>query len=123
VGTLPGEADGSDPILEFMKRQFRAAAGAIGFQQRVDGPDGVPRLLRPGESMSDAMLQRGTPGSNTNLTVNQNAPVSVTVTAPGNSGAEVAGAAERGVRQGLGDALTDGGRAARDLLIQVPRME
>jgi tape measure domain-containing protein len=125
VGTLPGEADGPDPILEFMKRQFRAAAGAIGFQQRVDGPDGVPRLLRPGESMNDAMLSRDYGRATTNnVTSSVNAPVSVTVNATGNSGAEVAAGAERGVRQGLEDALRDWSmRQAREHLMATPGTE
>jgi hypothetical protein len=106
VGTLPGEAEGSDPITEYLQRKLRDLGGVLGFQQRVDGPDGVPRLLRPGESMNDAMLSRDYGRATTNnVTTTTNAPVNVTVNATGNSGAEVAAGAERGVRQGLEDAL------------------
>jgi hypothetical protein len=123
VGTLPpGEAEGSDPIAEYLQRKLRDLTGALGFQQRVDGPDGVARLLRPGENMSDAMLARGTPSTTNNVTSTTNAPVTVTVTATGNSGAEVAAGAERGVRQGLEDALASQ-RVGRDLGVAFPRTE
>ncbi|WP_424139998.1 phage tail tape measure protein [Roseomonas chloroacetimidivorans] len=126
VGTLPpGEVEGPDPILEYLQRKIRDGLGALGFQQRVDGPDGTPRLLRPGENMNDVLLQRDSArGATTNnMTVTNNAPVEVTVNATGNSGAEIAGAAERGVRQGLGDVLLGADRLARDLAVASPRFE
>jgi hypothetical protein len=124
VGTLPpGEAEGSDPVSDYLQRKLRDLTGALGFQQRVQQPDGSMRLLRPGESMSDAMLSRGAPGATTNnVTTTTNAPVNVTVNATGNSGAEVAAGAERGVRQGLEDALASQ-RVGRDLGVAFPRTE
>jgi tape measure domain-containing protein len=125
VGTLPpGEVEGPDPILEWLQSKARDVGGWLGLQQRVEQPDGSMRLLAPGEAMSDAMLRRGA-GSSGNVTVTSTvtAPVEVTVTATGTSGAEIAGAAERGVTQGMDQVRLNADRQARDLLSAIPGVE
>lgn len=126
TGAREGAADGSilSRMGDAIVADLRRALGALGFRQQVEGPDGKLRLLQPGEQMNDALMRR--PASTTNtVTVTQTntIPVEVNVTATGTSGAEVAGAAERGVRQGVGTVNLDADRLAREVRMAIPGIE
>jgi tape measure domain-containing protein len=118
------ERFGQVPMGDAIRNWFSDRLGALGFRRQIEQADGTMRPLRPGESMSDAMLSRGLPASGP-VTLNQNNTFNnnTTVTATGTSGAEIAGAAERGVSRGTDDIRLGAGQAARDLLMAIPRTE